>query len=163
YPQAGAKERPQLTVELWQNGEVVSRGAAETPAPDDRGRITYMAGFPAASLRSGAYEIRAIVKQGAAPTEERASFTIDNPNYVTGAEAPEIKATEPASNPAPSAEAPVTSPSPAPPVESFGISETVLAASKAMGESGGGGAAAVNIPELLSEAEKSGVEMYRTL
>jgi len=161
YPQAGAQDRPQLTLELSQNGEVMSRGAAETPAPDDRGRIIYMAGIPTAGLRSGAYEIRAVVKQGAAQTEERASFTINNPDHVAGAEAAVVKAAKPASEPAAPVEVP--SPSPAAPVASFGVSEAVLAASKATSESGVARAAAVNIPDLLSEAEKSGVAMYQTM
>lgn len=160
YPRAGAQDRPRLMVELLQNGEVVSRGGAEAPAPDDQGRVTYIAGIPTSSLRSGAYEIRVIVKQGEEQTEERASFTINNPDYVAGSEAAEIKTTKPASEIAPSAEAPAPSPPPVAPT--FGISEAVLAASKAMGESNAA-AAAVNIPDLLSEAEKSGVKMYQTL
>ncbi|HEV2668479.1 MAG TPA: VWA domain-containing protein, partial [Blastocatellia bacterium] len=161
YPQTGSQDRPQLTIELLLNGEVISRGEAEAPAPDDKGRITYMAGVPTASLRSGAYEIRVIVKQGAAQSEERASFAINNPDYVAGSEATVVKATKPATGPTAPAEAP--SPSLATPVESFGISEAVLAASKAMRESNAAAAAAVNIPDLLSEAEKSGVAMYQSM
>lgn len=162
-----AEGRPELSLELSREGEVISRGTAELPAPDEQGRISYIAGIPTSGLRSGAYEIRAVVKQGAAQSEEKASFTLSNPKFVSGAESALAKVApiKPLAESAPGAQSVARPPSepPVTPITTFGISGTVLAVSKPMAESATANAVAVNIPDLLRDAESAGAEESQNL
>jgi hypothetical protein len=78
YPDPAIADKPQVIMEYIRDGQVTGRGAIDLPAPDAAtGRIPYVMSSPAENMPPGNYEVRAIVKQGAAATEERAFFTIE--------------------------------------------------------------------------------------
>ncbi|PYQ43114.1 MAG: hypothetical protein DMF77_10990 [Acidobacteria bacterium] len=74
YPAAGTSDKPELTLALLREGALVARSSPELPAPDDRGRIAYIATIPSTGLTAGRYEVRAILRQGAFVTEETTFF-----------------------------------------------------------------------------------------
>ncbi len=77
YPRAGTSEKPQLILEVLQDGQSVARGQLDLPAPDREGKIPYIARVPLDNFKTaGNYEIRVIAKQGAQAVEEHAFFTI---------------------------------------------------------------------------------------
>jgi VWFA-related protein len=76
YPK-GASPRSDLLLELVRDGVLVAQSLVELPAPDERGRIPYIASIPAADLKPGRYEVRILFKQGGATAQESAFFTLD--------------------------------------------------------------------------------------
>jgi VWFA-related protein len=76
YPDPAKAEKPQMMMELQMNGEAVARGMPELPAPDDKGRIPYVATLPLASFQPGEYLVRIVVQQGEAAVEESTVITI---------------------------------------------------------------------------------------
>lgn len=87
YPAAGASEKPELTLALLLDGAVVARSTPELPAPDEKGRIAYVATVPSTGLAGGRYEVRATLRQGGATTEETTFFSIGAP-AAASAQAP---------------------------------------------------------------------------
>jgi hypothetical protein len=79
YPAAGTTDKPELTLALLREGTLVARSSPDLPAPDDKGRIAYIATIPSTGLTSGRYEVRAILRQGASVTEETTFFSIRGP------------------------------------------------------------------------------------
>ena len=79
YPAAGTADKPELTLALLREGQLVARSSPELPAADEKGRIAYIATIPSTGLAAGRYEVRAILKQGALITEETAFFHIGGP------------------------------------------------------------------------------------
>lgn len=77
YPAKDVSEPAQLTLEFMLDGKVVGKAVPELPAPDDQGRIPYVASIPSQSFKPGRYEIRAVVRQGGSATEEHAFFILD--------------------------------------------------------------------------------------
>lgn len=155
-----AKDKAQLTLEFLQDGKGIAQTTMELPAPDEKGRIHYLFSVPAESFVSGTYQARVIVKQGNLQAEDSTSFSLNNPNPAKKVEAPAaqaIAAATEATNTEPEA-AP-----PAPPIATVGISAAVLATTKSLAGNKSSGAAAVNIPELLSEVEKNGSTLYQQL
>jgi VWFA-related protein len=75
YPGAGT-EKVELTLALALEGSLVARSTPELPAPDEKGKIPYIATIPSTGLAPGRYEVRAILRQGAAAVEETAFFNI---------------------------------------------------------------------------------------
>jgi VWFA-related protein len=76
YVDPAAKERASLLLEFVRDGDVVSRVAPVLPAPDEKGRIPYIARLPAAALRPGAYELRAVLVVGERQAEESCRFAV---------------------------------------------------------------------------------------
>jgi VWFA-related protein len=74
YPAAGSTDKPELTLALLREGTLVARSSPDLPAPDDKGRIAYIATIPSTGLSAGRYEVRAILRQGTFVTEETAFF-----------------------------------------------------------------------------------------
>ena len=74
YPAAGTAEKPELTLALLREGTLVARSSPDLPAPDEKGRIAYIATIPSTGLSAGRYEVRAILRQGTLMTEETAFF-----------------------------------------------------------------------------------------
>lgn len=77
YPQAGAAEAPQLTLDFLQDGKPIARSTPKLPEPDAKGQIPYIATSSIESLKPGLYEMRAIVRQGASAAQETALVTIE--------------------------------------------------------------------------------------
>jgi VWFA-related protein len=168
YLPAGTKDAPPLGVELQCDGQVISRGEMPLPLPDDTGRVQHVFSIPLKPLRSGSYLARALIRRGEKQIVTEATFTLDNPGYVASA-----KSISPDSAPKPadtkilSANAEENKPPedlpPVPAVKTVGLSERVLTLTRATAESGSARAAAVNIPELLAETERSGVTLHQSL
>ncbi len=76
YPAAGSSDKPELTLELVRDGAVVGRSTPDLPAPDERGRIAYIATIPSTGFAPGRYEVRALFRQGSLAAEEIAFFNI---------------------------------------------------------------------------------------
>jgi VWFA-related protein len=74
YPAAGTSDKPELTLALLREGTLVARSSPDLPAPDDRGRIPYVATIPSTGLSAGRYEVRAILRQGTLVAEETTFF-----------------------------------------------------------------------------------------
>jgi hypothetical protein len=77
YPQPGVADKPELFMDFLQDGKMVGRGTPELPAPNERGRIPYVATSPIDSFKPGMYELRVTVKQGAALAQEHMLFTVE--------------------------------------------------------------------------------------
>jgi VWFA-related protein len=155
-----AKENATLTLEFLQSGEVVAQTMMKLPATDEKGRIAHLFSVPADSFGSGEYQARAIVRQGQTQAADSVQVTILNPNPTKQIAAPAAQAM--AAPAATTNEAAVIAAPPAPPISTVGISAAVLAASKAVA-SNSSGAAAINIPELLSEVERNGRTVFQNL
>ena len=76
YPDKAMADAPNLTIEFAQGSTIVGRSTPTLDKPDDQGRITCVATFPAEGFAPGTYELRAIARQGASQDESRATFTI---------------------------------------------------------------------------------------
>jgi hypothetical protein len=76
YPAKEIAEKPQLVLEFFKGGEKIGQPALELPAPEESGRIPYVAGIPAEGFQPGEYEVRVIARQGSSRAEERMDFTI---------------------------------------------------------------------------------------
>ena len=77
YPVAGSGDKPQLILEVLQDGQSIARGQIDLPAPDKQGTIPYIAKLPLDNFKTaGQYEIRVIARQGQQAVEEHAFFTI---------------------------------------------------------------------------------------
>ena len=55
----------------------MGKGSPELGAPDEQGRIQYVATVPTAKLEPGNYRIRFVVKQGSEVAEESVTFTLE--------------------------------------------------------------------------------------
>jgi hypothetical protein len=78
YPAAGNAEKPQLILEVLQDGKSVARGQVDLPAPDAQGKIPYIAKVPLENFKQpGRYELRVIAQQGQQAIDEHAFFTIE--------------------------------------------------------------------------------------
>lgn len=66
----------QAKVEFLQQGQVLAQAPGTLPAPDERGRIQFLATFPVAPFPAGRYEVRVMVTDGTHRASEHASFTI---------------------------------------------------------------------------------------
>ena len=69
-------DAPNLTIEFAQGSTITGRSSPPLDKPDERGRITCVATFPADGFAPGTYELRAIARQGASQDETRTTFTI---------------------------------------------------------------------------------------
>jgi len=76
YPDKSVSAPPQLVMEFSRNGKVLGAGSPPLTAPDQDGRIPYLAVVPLASFQPGDFTVRAIAKQGSQTAEETVSFTL---------------------------------------------------------------------------------------
>ena len=65
-----------LTMEFSQDGRTIGHATPELPAPDEQGRIAYVASFPTSGFAPGTYELKAIARQGESEDESRTTFTV---------------------------------------------------------------------------------------
>jgi hypothetical protein len=68
---------PELLVELVRGGSLVGQTLLELPAPDEQGRIPYVAHLPLKDLAPARYEVRVLLKQGGAFANGSTFFTVD--------------------------------------------------------------------------------------
>jgi VWFA-related protein len=76
YPDAKMTDPATLTIEFAQGSTVLGRSTPALDKPDEHGRITCVATFPAETFAPGTYELRAIARQGASQDETRTTFTV---------------------------------------------------------------------------------------
>lgn len=76
YPDSRRTDKPALTFDLVQNGKVFGRAGAELPAADEHGRVSYVATFPADLFAPGAFELRAVARQGDSEDSATTTFTV---------------------------------------------------------------------------------------
>jgi hypothetical protein len=74
YPEQG--RTPALTFEFVRDDAVIGRSTAELPAPDQDGRIKYVASFPTSIFEPGTYGLRAVAQLGSRRDASETSFTI---------------------------------------------------------------------------------------
>ena len=74
YPEQG--RTPTLAFEFVRDGTVMGRSVAELPAPDQDGRIKYVASFPTSILEPGTYTLRAVAQLDTRRDVSETSFTI---------------------------------------------------------------------------------------
>ena len=75
-PDAESSEPPNLSLELRQGEDLLGRVPVELPAPDSRGRVSYMGHLPTESFRAVPYTMRLVGRQGAEVVSEEASFEL---------------------------------------------------------------------------------------
>ncbi len=66
----------QAKVEFLQQGQVLAQAPGTLPAPDERGRIPFLATFPVTPFPAGHYDVRVTVTDGTHRASEHTSFTI---------------------------------------------------------------------------------------
>jgi VWFA-related protein len=77
YPNQKETAKSVLVMEFSRDGQVMGSGSPALGAPDEQGRIQYVATVPTTKLEPGNYRIRFVVKQGAEMAEESATFTLE--------------------------------------------------------------------------------------
>jgi hypothetical protein len=81
FPDASLAEPVQAALELYRSGALVGRGSIALPPGG--GAIPYLGSFPVANLQPGTYEMKVVVRQGAALAEEAAAFEMVPPPRFT--------------------------------------------------------------------------------
>jgi hypothetical protein len=76
YPDPDVAEPVQLSLELWRDGSPAGRGKVALPATAAAGKVDYVGSFELQALAAGAYELKLVVRQGAATAEESARFVL---------------------------------------------------------------------------------------
>jgi hypothetical protein len=76
YPDTSIAASPDGFVEYIRDGTLVAKSAISLPAADALGRIPYVVSSPAESMRPGAYEVRAVIRQGDTAVEEHAFVNV---------------------------------------------------------------------------------------
>ena len=156
-----SKEKAQLVLTFSQAEKIIAQTAMDLPAPDELGRIQHIFSIPIDSFASGEYEVKAIVHQANATAESLTNFKLTNPNPTKAIVTATAQVT-------PKDIAPETEIVPAiknisPPISTIGISNAVLKATATMSNNKSVGGVAVNISDLLNEANKNGVTLYQKL
>jgi hypothetical protein len=77
FPDPARADPVQAALELYRQGSLVARGAIALPS--GTGAIPYLGNFPVSRLPVGAYEMKVVVRQGAAIAEEAAAFEVVPP------------------------------------------------------------------------------------
>lgn len=75
YPEAGVAP-PQAVVQYFKDGELAGSANLQLPAADAQGRINYVLSSPMDAMPPGSYEVKVLVKQGAAAVTESVLLTI---------------------------------------------------------------------------------------
>ncbi len=159
-----SKEKAQLILAFSQAEKIVAQTAMDLPAPDEVGRIQYIFSIPIDSFASGEYQVKAIVNQANATAETFTKFTLTNPN-PTKAIVTATAQTKAFNTPAESEVLPEAKEvkNIIPPISTIGISAAVLKATAVLSNNKSFSGAAVNINDLLNEANKNGVALHQKL
>ena len=79
YPGAGLAAKPELVIEFLRDGLLVARSTPDLPAPDDQGRIPFVASVRPTGLGPGLYQVRALLRQGTLTADESTALRVDAP------------------------------------------------------------------------------------
>ncbi len=156
-----SKEKAQLTLSFSQAEKIIAQTTMDLPSPDELGRIQHVFSVPIDSFSSGEYQVKAIVNQATATAESQTNFKLTNPNPTKAIVTATAQAAAKDVAPEPEIVAPVKNISP--PISTLGISEAVIKATATMSNNKSLGGLAVNISDLLNEANKNGVALYQKL
>lgn len=77
YPSHDIKDSAKLTMAFYKEGQYLGAAESLLPAPQQDGRIPFIANLPADKFTPGAYEIRMGVTQGVAKVERRVAFQVE--------------------------------------------------------------------------------------
>jgi VWFA-related protein len=77
YPDPANTSAPAVEVEFLQAGKSLTKVPMQLPGADAQGRIPYLMTIPAESIPSGAYEVRATARQGAAAASSNTQIRIE--------------------------------------------------------------------------------------
>jgi VWFA-related protein len=77
YPDKSSATKPKLTMQFSRDGVPLFGGSPELGAPDENGRIQYVATAPADKLEPGNYQVQFFVTQGAETARESVTFSLD--------------------------------------------------------------------------------------
>lgn len=67
---------PELLLEYLEDGAVIGRSSAALPAPDEKGRIPYIATIPSAGFEPGRVELRATLRRGGHSSDASTFFNV---------------------------------------------------------------------------------------
>ena len=76
YVPKGMTAKPNLVIELLQQGRALAQMPAELPLADETGRIQYMGGLPLETLPAGEYEMKVTIKNGTANVTRSVRFAL---------------------------------------------------------------------------------------
>jgi VWFA-related protein len=76
YPPKKASEPLKLTVDILQDGKVLTSGSPSLPEPDADGRIQYVSALPLVAFQPGEYSLKITVTEGQLSTSRVASFNV---------------------------------------------------------------------------------------
>jgi VWFA-related protein len=77
FPDHAVKDAPKLTMAFYKDGQYLGAAEAPLPAPQQDGRIPYIANLPADKFTPGAYEIHMGVTQGGSKVERMVVFQVE--------------------------------------------------------------------------------------
>lgn len=77
YPDKKSTPPTKFTMAFYKEGQYLGSADAPLPAPQQDGRIPYVANLPADKFTPGQYEIRVAVEQGGAKAEEKVDFQVN--------------------------------------------------------------------------------------
>ncbi len=77
FPDHTVKDAPKLTMAFYKDGQYLGAAEAPLPAPQQDGRIPYIANLPADKFTPGAYEIHMGVTQGGSKVERMVVFQVE--------------------------------------------------------------------------------------
>ena len=76
YPEDGAAQPPEMTMEFLKGGKAIGRSQAALPAPDPDGVIRFISPIPTESFSEGTYGVKVALKQGNGECAEATEFTL---------------------------------------------------------------------------------------
>lgn len=77
YPDKASTTKPKLTMQFSRDGVPLFGGSRDLGAPDETGRIQYVATAGTDKMAPGNYQVQFFVTQGAETTQESVSFSLD--------------------------------------------------------------------------------------
>jgi VWFA-related protein len=76
YPEDGASQPPQMTLEFARDGKTIGRSQAALPAPDPDGIIRFIGPIPTDNFSEGTYDLKVALSQGNGRCTEETGFTL---------------------------------------------------------------------------------------
>ena len=76
YPDPSSKDLPQAIVQYFKDGVVAGTANLTLPAADAQGRIPYVLSSPMDGMTPGSYEVKVVIRQGAAAVSESVFLNI---------------------------------------------------------------------------------------
>jgi VWFA-related protein len=76
YPENGASQPPQMTLEFAREGKTIGQSQALLPAPDPDGVIRFIGPIPTDNFSEGTYDLKVALSQGDGTCAEETEFTL---------------------------------------------------------------------------------------